>query len=440
MLRPGQVVFLCALALLTLGVVMVSSAGMAVEPVETVPVGAPVPIPPDQTVHSLPHALASILLTRSAVYMGLAVLAMSCACFLPVRRLAAVAAAASDNESAQRLGLSVLAVAIGVFLLILATAYVPGLSRQVNGSRRWIALPLPGLRATSLQPSELVKWGLIGAMAWYGACRSRLMPSFFKGLVPGLIAIGVLAGAVAKEDLGTGVLIASVASIILLASGARLWHFLMFIPPALAGFAVLVIKSPYRITRLTTFLDPYMDPQGNGYHMIQSMAAVSNGEGFGRGLGYGLQKFGYLPEDTTDFLFAVICEELGVAGAAVVVALYAALLWAGLAIVRRQQSPILKLTGLGIIATVGLQALINLAVVTGLGPTKGIALPLISSGGTGWILTAFSLGLLVAMDRAAEDAPQRLAPPIDAQDHHGLPIGAAPAPFEQSPAGGLTPA
>jgi cell division protein FtsW len=378
---------------------------MAVEPVEVVPVGAPPPLPPDLTAHSLPHAFASILTTRPAIYMALAVLAMSAAAFFPVRRLAAMSEAAAENESAQRLGFTALAAATGVFLVVLATAYVPGLSREVNGSSRWIALPLPGLRTTSVQPSELVKWGLILVVAWYGSCRVRLMPSFFKGLLPGLIAIAVVAGAVAKEDLGTGVLIASVASIVLLASGARLWHFLMFIPPAAAGFVVLVIKSPYRITRLTTFLNPYLDPQGNGYHMIQSMAAVANGEGFGRGLGYGLQKFGYLPEDTTDFLFAVICEELGIAGAAVVVALYAALLWAGLAIVRRQQSPMLKLTALGIIATVGLQALINLAVVTGLGPTKGIALPLVSSGGTGWILTAFSLGLLVAMDRAAERSP-----------------------------------
>jgi cell division protein FtsW len=404
MLRPGQIVFLCALALLTLGVVMVSSAGMNIEPVEVVPVGAPPPTPPDQTAHSLPHALTAIVLTRPGAYMALAVLAMTIAAFFPVRRLAALAGDASDANSdvRQRLALSLLCVAVLAFLAILATAYVPGLGRAVNGSHRWISLPLPGLRAISVQPSELVKWGLIVVMAVYGASRARLMPSFFKGLVPGLIAIGVVAGAVAHEDLGTGVLIASVAAVVLLAAGARLWHFLMFIPPAAAGFVLLVIMNPYRINRLTAFLNPYADPQGTGYHMIQSMSAVANGEGFGRGLGYGLQKFGYLPEDTTDFLFAVISEELGIAGAAVVVALYAALLWAGLAIVRRQRLPVLKLMALGIISTVGLQSLINLAVVTGVGPTKGIALPLVSSGGTGWILTAFCLGLLVAMDRAAE--------------------------------------
>jgi cell division protein FtsW len=147
------------------------------------------------------------------------------------------------------------------------------------------------------------------------------------------------------------------------------------------------------------FVDPYADPQGIGYHTIQSLVAVAGGEGFGRGLGHGLQKFGYLPEDRTDFLFAIICEELGIAGAALVITLFLTLLFASLAVASRERSPLLRLFTLGVIATVCLQAIINLAVVTGLAPTKGIALPLLSSGGTGWILTAFSLGLLIAIDR-----------------------------------------
>jgi cell division protein FtsW len=264
------------------------------------------------------------------------------------------------------------------------------------------------------------------------ALRARLMPQFLRGLVPALVATGLVAGAVAHEDLGTGVLIAAAAAVILLAAGARLRHFLMFVPPALAGFVLLCLASPYRLRRIETFFDPYLDPQGAGYHMIQSMTAVAGGAGFGRGLGHGLQKFGYLPEDTTDFLYAIICEELGIAGAAVVVGLYIALIWAGLAIVRAQREPILKLVGLGIIATLGLQALINLAVVTGLGPTKGIALPLVSAGGTGWILTAVSLGLLVAMDRgAASEMSEESEPGAQAG---ALSVRAAPAARAYSPA------
>ena len=136
----------------------------------------------------------------------------------------------------------------------------------------------------------------------------------------------------------------------------------------------------------------YQDPDGIGYHVIQSMAAVAGGGLPGRGLGNGLQKFGYLPEDTTDFIFAVVCEELGLIGAVVVVCLYAALLLSGFGIVRRAAHPFERLLGLGVVLTLGFQALINLLVVTGLAPTKGIALPLLSWGGTGWCLTAFSIG------------------------------------------------
>nr|HRJ50661.1 FtsW/RodA/SpoVE family cell cycle protein [Phycisphaerales bacterium] len=152
-----------------------------------------------------------------------------------------------------------------------------------------------------------------------------------------------------------------------------------------------------------SFVDPYGDPEGSGYHMIQSMLAVMGGEGPGRGLGHGLQKFGYLPEDRTDFLFAVICEELGIAGAAVVIFLFVGMVWAGVSIARREREVFLRLSALGLVSTIALQALMNLAVVTGLGPTKGIALPLVSSGGTGWILTAFSMGILAAIDRTQPD-------------------------------------
>jgi hypothetical protein len=225
------------------------------------------------------------------------------------------------------------------------------------------------------------------------------MNSFWFGLLPGLAAAGAVAGFIVLEDLGTGALVGLVAGIMLIAAGARLWHIALLAPLPIAGIAAAIITNPYRIHRITSFLDPYQDAQGKGYHMIQSMVAVANGQFFGRGLGHGLQKFGYLPEDTTDFLFAIVCEELGVFGAALVIFLYGALLWCILSVIKREPSRFLKLVALGVMATVGLQALINLAVVTGLGPTKGIALPLLSSGGTGWILTAASLGLVIAMDR-----------------------------------------
>ena len=222
-------------------------------------------------------------------------------------------------------------------------------------------------------------------------------------LVPGFLApmlvIGLICGLIGAEDLGTAVLIGVVSTAMLVAAGARIWYPALLAPAAAAAFAAAVVTNPYRINRLRAFMAPFDDPQGISYHVVQSMAAVSGGGLAGRGLGNGVQKFGYLPEDTTDFVFAVITEELGLAGAVILIALYATLLACGFFVMTRTRCPCRRLLGLGILLTVGLQTLFNLLVVTGLAPTKGIALPLVSSGGTGWCLTAFSIGVLIAMDR-----------------------------------------
>lgn len=423
MLRPGQVIALCALALLTIGVVMVNSAGMRITPVAG----------PTQQVGGLTPQ--DIIFSRPTAYMAMAVVAMLAAAMLPIRRLARAFDHSGDDGQLREVparpdpwaGLVGPGIIILGLLIILALVYVPGVSRVKNGSHRWISLPVPGLAdALSVQPSEIAKWVLIGLAAWYGVTRASVIHKFWRGLIPALIGIGAVAGFIVLEDLGTGVLIACAACFVLMAAGARIWQFAMMVPAAGALLVAAVITSPYRIKRLTAFLDPYADPQKTGYHMIQSMLAVHGGEGPGRGLGHGLQKFGYLPEDKTDFLFAVICEELGIAGAAIVVALFVGMIWAGYLVVKREQRPILKLFVMGVIATVGLQALINLAVVTGLGPTKGIALPLVSSGGTGWILTAFSLGLVVAVDRTRAMLESRdISLPV---------ISAVPQPLAPAPA------
>jgi cell division protein FtsW len=414
MLRPGQVLFLCALALLAIGVVMVNSAGMNVAPVDLAPVmeGPPAPQPDRGVVQSI----GSVVFGRSTVYMALAVIAMAATSLVPVGRLARLVDSHGEGQGGGAFGILVLGLGCLGLLCVLATAYIPGLGAEINGARRWIKVPLPGLGNTSVQPSEIAKWGSVMLLAVYGASRPQHMKRFFGGLAPGLIAVAVVAAAVAHEDLGTGALIMAVACVVLLAAGARLWQFLMFVPAGAAALVALIVTNPYRLTRIETFLNPYADPQGSGYHVIQSMLAVAGGEGFGRGLGYGLQKFGYLLEDTSDFIFGIVCEELGIAGAAVVMFLYAMLLWSAFSIVRQQRSMTLKLTGLGVMCTIGLQALFNLAVVTGMAPTKGIALPLISSGGTGWIMTAASLGLLVAIDGLNEAEEAAAAVPAPAPD------------------------
>lgn len=384
MLRPGQVVALCVIALLTVGVVMVNSAGMTVLAEGVSP--------------------KALLLSRATIYMALAVAAMFAASRLPVRRLAGYFGE-PDHALARPgvplfSGLSFLISPAVLFVVLLALVYAPVIGKEVNGANRWIRLPVPGLGdALSVQPSEIVKWGMIGAIAWYCCRRAPVLPQFWRGLFPALVFTGAMAVFIVVEDLGTGVLVVAGSCVVLLAAGARFWHFMMFVPLGLAGLGLAIFKSPYRVQRVLAFLDPYADPEKSGYHMIQSMSAVAGGEVFGRGLGHGQQKFGYLPEDETDFLFAIVCEELGVAGAAAVIGVLLLLIWTGLGIVKRERDSFLRLMGLGIIATVGIQAIINLAVVTGMAPTKGIALPLVSRGGSGWILTAFSLGLLWAIDR-----------------------------------------
>ncbi|HMN41435.1 MAG TPA: putative peptidoglycan glycosyltransferase FtsW [Phycisphaerales bacterium] len=410
MLRPGQAVAVCVLALLTVGVVMVNSAGMTINA-------------------RTPLTFESILLSRSTIYAGVAMLALAACALMPIRRLAAVGLGRPVDEvelepnspaleepllspawlrALIREYISLWPLWLGVLglLVMLAMVYAPGISSPKNGSHRWVNLHVPGFE--SVQPSELAKWGLILLVAWYASRSGARMKSFWVGLVPGLAAIGLVAGFVVIEDLGTGALMVAASALILIAAGARLWHMALLFPLPAAGAFLAIVSNPYRMHRIESFMNPYLDPQGKGFHMIQSMVSVANGKVFGTGLGGSLQKFGYLPEDTTDFIFAIICDELGIMGALVVLFLLGCLVWSVWQIVRRERTPMLKLIGLGVMTTVGVQALINLAVVTGLGPTKGIALPLVSSGGTGWILTAAALGLVIAIDRS-QAAGARLA-------------------------------
>ena len=395
MVRSGQVLMLCALALLTIGVVMVQSAGMRVQGLSEIA----------ETGEAVGQVTAGSLLTsRAALYLVMAIGAMVLASRVPMRKIAGRLDRVVWFKPGGDLGLLLIGSALLIGMVF--TVYIPGIARPRNGSHRWVDLRLPGLE--SMQPSELAKWGLVVLVAWYaarlGSYRENRLRTFWKGLLPAVLCIGAVAFAVVMEDLGTGVLMVLACSVVLVAAGARVSHFAAFVPIGLAGVVAAIVTSPYRVKRITAFLDPYADAQGEGYQMIQSLTTIAGGGFFGRGLGNGLQKFGYLPEDTTDFLFAVICEELGFMGALAVISAYAAMIWVGTDIARKEPSRILRLVVVGVVATFGIQAVINLMVVTGLGPTKGIALPLLSNGGTGWIVTSICLGLVVAIDRTQEYA------------------------------------
>ncbi len=278
---------------------------------------------------------------------------------------------------------------------------VPGLGHTAHGATRWLHIPI-GEMGFTFQPSELLKFALVLAVAWWCARSRGVMHQFGAGLAPALVVVALVCGAVAVDDLGTAALIGLVACIVLVAGGARVWHLAMLSPIAAIGGVGFILAAPYRMQRVTTFLDPFSQPDGSSYQIIQGLVAIAEGGTYGRGLGQGVQKFDYLPTDTSDMLFAIICEELGLVGAAAVMALLLVVLWTGLVLLIRSRDAFSRLVATGVLATVGLQALFNIAVVTVVVPTKGIALPLLSAGGTGWIVTAAALGLVASLEQAPE--------------------------------------
>lgn len=306
-----------------------------------------------------------------------------------------------------------------IALGLVVAAMTPGVGLTINGARRWLPLG-PRSWGITFQPSELVKWLSVVCLAALAGRRAASMHKLTGGLGLALVLIGVCCGLVILEDLGTALLVGMVAGVMLLAAGMRRWQAALALPAAMSAVVYAIVHSPYRVQRLLTFMDPWADPRGAGYQAISSLATIAQGGVYGRGLGAGIAKYGYLPADTSDFLFAVVCEELGVGGAALVIGLYLVIVWAGLGIVRGCGDLAGRLLGLGVILTLGFQAIINLGVVTVLLPTKGIALPLMSAGGTGWILTAGALGTLVSLDRFADRyTPEGLAN-LTASDHAGV--------------------
>lgn len=304
------------------------------------------------------------------------------------------------------------AVALALLSLgLLALVLTPGIGEARNGARRWLPLG-PSVIGLGFQPSEIAKVALVIFLAAYAAHLGERIRRFWTGFLPCLIVLALFAGLVGIEDLGTGVLLGVVGACILLGAGARLWHLLLAALPAVGGLVYLILMRPYRLQRLASFLHPEADPQGAGYHQIQSLVTIASGGWWGQGLGAGVQKYGYLPEARTDFIFAVICEELGIIGGIAVLALFAVLLWQGRKAMLAATSEFGRLLALGASLTIGLQATMNVGVVTVSIPTKGIGLPLVSAGGTGVIFFGILVGLLVNVARrhvSPERSGERLA-------------------------------
>ena len=280
---------------------------------------------------------------------------------------------------------------------LLVLVLVPGIGREVNGARRWI-----NLGAVNLQPSELMKLAVVLYAADYTVRKHAVLKSFRRGLLPMLAVMMFVSWLLLREpDFGALVVIAVTAFGILFLGGMNGRHFAALVAMLGIGFALLVLTSEYRMQRIFGFMDPWTDPFGRGYQLSHALIAFGRGEWLGVGLGASVEKLFYLPEAHTDFLLAVIAEELGFLGVAAVIALFAWIVLRAFAIgrqaaLRERHFAALAAQGLGI--WLGFQALINMGVNMGLLPTKGLTLPLMSFGGTGLIANSVALALLLRID------------------------------------------
>ncbi|HZM33241.1 MAG TPA: putative lipid II flippase FtsW [Burkholderiales bacterium] len=282
-------------------------------------------------------------------------------------------------------------------VVLLVAVLVPGIGREVNGARRWL-----DLRVVTIQPSELMKLAVVLYAADYTVRKHAVLKSFKKGLLPMLGVMLLVSWLLLREpDFGALVVIAVTALAVLFLGGMNGRHFAALIAMLAAGFALLVVSSPYRMQRIFGFLDPWSDPLGRGYQLSHALIAFGRGEWLGVGLGASVEKLHYLPEAHTDFLLAVMAEELGFAGVALVIGLFAWIVARAFAVARQaaaRQRHFAALTAQGIGVWIGFQALVNMGVNMGLLPTKGLTLPLMSYGGTGLFANFVALAILLRID------------------------------------------
>lgn len=283
---------------------------------------------------------------------------------------------------------------LGCFILLLLVL-IPGIGMVRGGAQSWI-----GIGAFSIQPSEFMKLGLIIFLATYLATNQKYITSFKKGFLPSLILIFSAFGLIMLQpDLGTGVVLVLTCMIMVFAAGARLSHFFGLAALGLIGFVFLILSAPYRISRITAFLNPWENPLGEGFQIIQSLYAIGPGGLMGVGLGDSLQKYFYLPEPQTDFIFAILAEELGFIGGIAVIGLFLLLLWRGIKVSLESPDQFGRFLALGIVAMLAIQAMINISVVIGLIPVTGITLPFLSYGGSSLTLTLCSVGVLLNISK-----------------------------------------
>ncbi|PTM59221.1 stage V sporulation protein E [Desmospora activa] len=282
-----------------------------------------------------------------------------------------------------------------ICFILLVAVLIPGVGMTRNGAQSWL-----GIGAFSIQPSEFSKMGIILFLSWYLTQNAHRVSSFSKGLLTPLAIAGtVFALIMMQPDLGTGTVMMGTAVVMIYAAGARLKHLLGLSLVGVLGFVGLVLAAPYRIQRITAFLNPWQDPLGAGYQLIQSLYAIGPGGLMGLGLGMSRQKHLYLPEPHTDFIFSILAEELGFIGAGTAIILFGILAWRGLRVAITAPDLFSSLVAAGVTGMIVIQAVINIGVVTGAFPVTGITLPFLSYGGSSLTLTLVAVGLLLNLSR-----------------------------------------
>ena len=288
-----------------------------------------------------------------------------------------------------------------VALVGLAVVLIPEIGTKINGSRRWIRVGVFGY-----QPSEFAKLAMIIFMSGYIVKNREKMATFAKGFVVPIILIGVVSLLILKEpDFGTAIFVTVVSFILLMAGGTRIIYVIFTLIASIPHIYQILNKIPtYQHNRLLAFLDPWKDPMGIGYQIIQSWIALGSGGIAGLGLGESRQKLFFLPMSDNDFIFSIIGEEFGFIGTTCIIIMFALFAWQGMRICKTAPDAFGFFLALGITASIALQAAINVAVVTGSMPTKGLPLPFISTGGSSILLSLLGVGILLNIARQSENS------------------------------------
>lgn len=271
------------------------------------------------------------------------------------------------------------------------------IGKEVNGAKSWL-----GIGAFGIQPAEFTKLGMTVFLAKWLSENQKNIVSFRRGLMPTLGISGLAFALIMMQpDLGTGTVLMGTAVLMIFVAGCQIKHLMGLGLLGLAGFAGLILAAPYRIKRITAFIDPWQDPLGAGYQLIQSLYAIGPGGIMGLGLGMSRQKFHYLPEPYNDFIFSILAEELGFIGGALVLLLFLLILWRGMRVAITAPDQFGSLLAVGIVGMIAIQVIINVGVVTGMFPVTGITLPFLSYGGSSLTLILTGMGVLLNISRFA---------------------------------------